>query len=102
MCDVNCETELIYRYTFIVQSFGSGFLKNKRINKILPYLLVLVIPDILILHLRLLLYSYCENMEREIKIMLPLSNHSFQSERVALWNIIREGLKFNKIQNNQK
>ena len=70
MCDVNCETELIYRY--FVKCFVSGILKNKRINKILPQILVLVIPDYLILHLSLLLYSYFENVAREIYTTGPL------------------------------
>ena len=47
----------IYRY--IVQCFVSSILKNKHVNKILPQILVLVIPDYLMLHL-----NYCENVER--------------------------------------
>jgi len=38
-------------------------------------LLVLVIPDYLMLHLRLLLYSYRENVEREIDATGPLRDH---------------------------
>ena len=44
--------------------------KNKRIYKILPN--VLVSPDMLVQHLSVLLYSYCENMEKEIETTLPL------------------------------
>ena len=64
------ETELIDRYS--VQCSVSDILKNKRINKILPHILVLVIPDYFILHLSLLLYSYCKNVEREIYTTGPL------------------------------
>ena len=49
-------------------------MKNKRFNRILPQLLVLVIPYYLILHLILLLYNYCENMEREIYTTGPLKD----------------------------
>ena len=45
---------------------------NKRINTILPYILVLVISDYLILHLSLLSHIYCENVEREIYAARPL------------------------------
>ena len=61
-------TDLFY----FVQCFASGILKNKRINKILPQILVLVIPDYVILHLSVLLYSYCEHVEREIYTTGPL------------------------------
>ena len=70
LCDVNCETELIFRY--IVQCFIPN---NKRINTILPSILIFVIPDDLILHLSLLLYIYCENVQREIYAMRPLRDH---------------------------
>ena len=49
-----------------------GFPINKHINTILPYILVLVIPDYLILHLSLLSPIYCENVEREIYAARPL------------------------------
>ena len=68
--DVNCETEMIFCYTVIC--FVPGILKNKCINKILPLLLYLVIHDMLILHVDVLPYSYCETVEREIKGTLPL------------------------------
>ena len=41
-------------------------------NMILLHILVLVIPDYLILHLSLLLYSYCENVE---SLCGPLWDH---------------------------
>ena len=64
---------MIFRY--IVQCFVPGFLINKHINKILPYVLVLVIPDYLIIHLSLWSYIYCENMAREIYAARPLRDH---------------------------
>ena len=63
-------TELIYPYIF--QWFVTGILKYKRINTLLPYLLVIVIPDISVLRLSLLLHNYRENIERESKTVLPL------------------------------
>ena len=49
---------------YLLIYFVSGILKNKRINMILPQILVIVITYYLILHVSLLLYSYCENVER--------------------------------------
>ena len=62
-------------FRYIVQYFVPGFLINKHINTILPYILVLVIPDYLILHLSLLSHVYCENVEREIYAARPLRDH---------------------------
>ena len=62
-------------FRYIVQCFAPAFLKNKRINKILPYILLLVIPDYMILHLALLLYIYFENVEREIYATRPLRHY---------------------------
>jgi len=42
-------------------------------------MLVLVIPDIVILHLGLLLYNYCKNVVREIKETRPFSDHIDQN-----------------------
>ena len=64
---------MIFRY--IVQWFVPGFLINKHINTILPYILVLVIPDYLILHLSLLSHIYCKNVGREIYAARPLREH---------------------------
>ena len=49
--------------------------RNGIIHEILPYTLVFIIPDILILPLALLLYGYCGNTEREIKATLTLRDH---------------------------
>ena len=68
----------------------------------------------MILHLRLLLYIYCEKCGKRntcnaaFKIPhIPECKCNFRSEvhrfeRVALWNIIKEGLEFIKRQDNQK
>ena len=45
------------------------------INVFMPYTLVLIIPDVLILHLALLLYGDCRNIEQEIKATLTLRDH---------------------------
>ena len=103
-CQLRNRTDFLY----IVQCFGYGFLNNKRINTILSYILVLVIPDYMILHISLLLYIYCENVEREIYATRPfrdnigLNVNAIFGMRVALWNIIKEDLKFRKRQGNQK
>ena len=67
------DTAMIFRY--IVQCCVPDFQKNKRINTILPYILLLVIPDYLILHLICLLYIYYENVERKIYATRPLRDH---------------------------
>ena len=50
--------------------------KNKRIDNIFPVVLDIVILDILIQHLGLVLYGYCENVEREIKATRSLRDHT--------------------------
>ena len=49
--------------------------KNKRTNTMCSQILVIVFPDYMILHLSLLLYIYCENVEREIYATRPLRDH---------------------------
>ena len=86
-----------------------AFLKNKRMDTMLPWLFVLVIPDIWI-HLGLFLYSYCKNVERTVKATRPLKgphkleckrnfwNEIHWFEKIALWIIIKENVKFRKQQ----
>ena len=62
-------------FRYIVQCFVPGFLVNTHINTILPYILVFVIPDYLILHVSLLSHIYCENVERDIYAARPLRDH---------------------------
>ena len=101
------DTEMIFRY--IVQCFVSDFLKNKRINTILSYILLLVIPDYLTLHKFFVIHLLWKCGKKNIcnaAIKRPHTSEgkcNFWSEvhwfeRVALWNIIKEGLKFRKRQ----
>ena len=67
-CQLRNRTDL----SLFCPMFCIWHLENKHITKILPKLLVLVIPVYLVLHLSLLLYSYGENVEKEIYTTRPL------------------------------